>query len=89
MYSEIWSAHSGDFLFSPFKKETSSFKSEIAYTSIPGITLASFAFSYGINILLKPASFAAIVVGSTDDTFLSFPSRESSHKKILSFKKLH
>jgi len=58
-----------------------SHKLSTAITSIPGITEASFAFIFGTNILLNHFSFAHIVAGSTEATFLSLQSSDNSQIK--------
>jgi hypothetical protein len=82
----IFSIIFNDFLSFNISIKSSSVSTEI--TSISGIIEASFAFIYGINILLNHFSFAQIVAGSTLEIFLNFQSRASSHKKILSFTSL-
>ena len=53
-------------------------------TSISGMIDASSALTDGTNILLNHFSFAPIVAGRTDFTFLSLPSSASSHINMLS-----
>jgi hypothetical protein len=43
---------------------------------------ASLEFCFETNIFLNHFSFAHIVAGSIDATFLNFPSSDNSHKKI-------
>jgi hypothetical protein len=71
--------------FHPFNICMTSSRLSTGITSIHGTIEASGTFCFGRNILLNHFSFAPIVAGSTLETFLSFPSSESSHKNIESF----
>jgi hypothetical protein len=64
---------------------TTSSKLSTGITSIHGIIDASCEFSFGTNILLNHFSFAHIVAGKTDATFLSLQSRDNSQIKTDSF----
>gem|GEM_PF-570917 len=71
--------------FSPFNIFITSSKLSTGMTSIHGIIDASGTFCFGRNILLNSFSFAPIVAGRILETFLSFPSSESSQRNIESF----
>jgi hypothetical protein len=67
-----------------FKIRINSFKESIHITSIQGIIDASIEFHFGTNILLKPFSFAQIVIGKTESMTLNFQSRDNSPTKTES-----
>ncbi|MDP2395732.1 MAG: hypothetical protein Q8S84_04930 [bacterium] len=67
-----------------FKYSITSLRFSTGITSIHGTIDASREFSFGINILLYHFSFAHIVAGNTEATFLRFQSRDNSPKNIES-----
>ena len=59
-------------------------KFSIQIISIQGIIDASIEFHFGTKILLKPFSFAQIVIGKIESTILNFQSKANSQMKIES-----
>jgi hypothetical protein len=72
----------------PLSISVTSSKLSSGITSIHGTMDASFEFAFGTNILLNHFSFAQIVAGKTDATFLSLQSSDNSKIKTESFKSL-